>query len=111
MDWNFCESVRSRSYDKTITPPQLLQGIYLSAMRIRQIRQVNRRALLENDALVAKLAEGVAAGGLSPLLKEVLLYETKPAYVYVVQKIEADRLNELYEKALALGLIEYSDTE
>jgi len=89
----------------------LLQGIYLSAMRIRQIRQVNRRALLENDALAAKLAEGVAAGGLSPLLKEVLLYETKPAYVYVVQKIEADRLNELYEKALALGLIEYSDTE
>ena len=89
----------------------LLQGIYLSAMRIRQIRQVTRRTLLENDALAAKLAEGIAAGGLFPLSKEVLLYEATPAYVYVAHKIEAGRLNELYEKASALGLTEHSDAE
>lgn len=89
----------------------MLQGIYLSAMRIRQIRQVSRRTLLENDALAAKLAEGVAAGGLAPLPKEVLLYETAPAYVYVSRKIEDNLLGELYEKASALGLTRGSDVE
>lgn len=84
----------------------LLQGLYTSAMKIRQIQSVSRTTLLEDTLIAEKLGVAVANGVLPPLQEDVLLYRRMPAFAFIDTVIPENRKSELYETATRFGLIE-----
>ena len=85
----------------------LLQGLYTSAMKMRQIQGITRQTLLDDPAMSAKLAAAVAAGALTALPEAVLLYRVLPAYAFIEQAVSDEAvLAQLKETAAGLGLTE-----
>lgn len=89
----------------------LLQGLYTSAMKIRQIQSVSRTTLLEDAVIAEKLGVAVANGVLPPLQEDVLLYRRMPAFTFVDTVIPPKRQSELYEAAVRFGLTEILSQE
>ena len=85
----------------------LLQNLYTSAMKMRQIQGITRQTLLDDPAMSAKLAAAVAAGALPPLPEAVLLYRVLPAYAFIEQAVSDEAvLAQMKETAVGLGLTE-----